>query len=109
MEGIASRNESDLFLGNEIWVPSDVFTSQDGQSLYLVEIEKFQVVDEKLKHIGQITGFSSNGAQDLLLVEGQGKKYEIPFVKEFIQEINYDLKVVKTQLPEGLLEINDED
>lgn len=106
LEGVATRNESDLLTGQEIWVDKKIFTSKNQQSLYLIEIEGFEIKDKVLGSIGFIQGFSSNTAQDLLLVENDGHNYEIPFVKEFIVSINHEQKFVETHLPEGLLEIN---
>ncbi len=106
LEGITTRNDSDLLIGQEIWVEQSVFVSKNQQSLYLVEIEGFEIIDEEAGSIGFIKGFSSNGAQDLLLVEDDDAEYEIPFVKEFIVKIDHDEKTVETRLPEGLLDIN---
>ncbi len=109
LEGINSRNDSDLLLSQEVWVSADLFVSEDKGNLYLIELENFEVVDAMLGMIGRIEGFSSNGMQDLLIVVNNDKSYEIPFVKEFIQEIDYKKRSIKTQLPEGLLDINYED
>jgi 16S rRNA processing protein RimM len=106
LEGITTRNESDLLIGQEIWVDPSVFVSKNQQSLYLVEIEGFEIIDQTAGSIGFIKGFSSNTAQDLLLVEDDDAEYEIPFVKEFIVNINHEERIVKTNLPEGLLDIN---
>jgi 16S rRNA processing protein RimM len=106
LDGITTRNESDLLIGQEIWVDKSVFVSKDQQSLYLVEIEGFEIIDQNAGSIGFIKGFSSNTAQDLLLVEDDDVEYEIPFVKEFIVSINHEEQTVETNLPEGLLDIN---
>lgn len=106
LEGVHSRNDSDLLLSQEVWVPAEIFISKNAENLYLVEIENFEVYDEALGHIGKIDGFSSNGIQDLLLVHKNHEEYEIPFVKEFILDINFSEKIIKMKLPEGLLDIN---
>lgn len=109
LESVVTRNESDLLIGHDIWIEGDIFQSKTGDSIYLVEIENFEVIDETLKNIGFIKGFSTNGLQDLLVIENKKDIYEIPFVKEFIVEIDYQNKIVKTKLPEGLLDINKPD
>ncbi len=106
IDGLTTRNESDLLIGQEVWVSKDVFVSKNQQSLYLIEIEGFEIIDRTAGSIGFIKGFSSNTAQDLLLVEDDDIEYEIPFVKEFIVNINHQEKTVETNLPEGLLDIN---
>jgi 16S rRNA processing protein RimM len=110
---IKDRNQAEALLGAEFSVSTDLFKSEDGEALFLSEVEGFQMVDHQGADIGRVIGFSSNGLQDLLIVENQNPnssffkiQYEVPFVKEFVLEIDHDKQVIKTQLPEGLLEIN---
>ncbi len=107
-EGVKSRNDSELLVGQELYVQTDVFQSTNGESLYLVEIENFKVIDEHMGDVGQIIGFSSNGIQDILLVQNkaQNQNFEIPFVDAYVKNINYKDKIINMSLPEGLLEIN---
>ena len=109
LEGVADRNQAEALKGSELWLPNDLFVSEDGESIYLNEILQFKLNDQVLGEIGQITGFSSNTAQDLLLVETVNGVVEVPFVKEFVTEIDFAKQLVKTNLPEGLLEINNSD
>lgn len=109
LDSIVTRNESDLLIGHDIWIEGENFESKNGESIYLIEIENFEVIDEVLKNIGVIKGFSTNGLQDLLVIENKKETFEVPFVKEFIVDIDYKQKIVKTKLPEGLLDINKPD
>lgn len=110
LDGVVDRNQSDLLAQQEIWVDASYFQSEEGESIYLVEIENFEVLDQVLGSIGRIVGFSTNTMQDLLVVKNtEGKEYEIPFVEEFVEEINYDTQKIMMNLPEGLLQINDKD
>lgn len=109
LEGITDRNLSDTLIGQQIYLPTSFFKNKttDDNRLFLVEIENFKVIDQKLGFVGVISGFSSNTAQDLLLVKSDsGQHYEIPFVDEFVVEINHDDSTLLMDLPEGLLEIN---
>lgn len=109
LDGVTDRNLSDALIGQQIFLPTSFFKnkSDDDDRLFLVEIENFKVIDQKLGLVGVISGFSSNTAQDLLVVTSDtGKHYEIPFVNEFVIEINRDDRVLFMDLPEGLLEIN---
>jgi 16S rRNA processing protein RimM len=109
LEGFTNRNQSEALIGKQVFLPADFFfTDDDEEGIFLSEIENFKVIDEVLGEVGTITGFSSNVAQDLLVVtSSSGKEYDIPFVNEFIVEIKRDDKVLLMKLPEGLLEIND--
>lgn len=107
LSGVTDRNQSEALCRREVWVSPDLFTSEDGDSIYLSEILNFEVIDQNAGAVGTIVDFSSNTAQDLLIVKNKsGEKFEIPFVDAFVEEINYEEKKVFTALPEGLLEIN---
>ena len=53
--------------------------------------------------------FSSNGVQDLLVIEKREekekayKRYEVPFVEDFIEKIDFKEKKIFMNLPEGLI------
>ena len=117
LDGINDRNKSDELSGKEVWVLSGIFvTEDDDDEIFLVEIEGFEVYDGE-KKIGKNIGFSYNGANDLLIVRHLvsmedvvlvNEQYEIPFVEPFIEDIDYDKKIVIMKLPEGLIEVQKE-
>lgn len=106
LENLADRTAAEYLIGAELSVPEEIFISEDGEALYLSEIENFNVIDQNLGAIGVITGFSSNTVQDLLVITLHDENYEIPFVEDFIQSIDHEKQTIYTDLPEGLLEIN---
>jgi 16S rRNA processing protein RimM len=109
LKGFSDRNKAEEFKGAEVWVDESLFVSEDGESLYLNEIAGFSVHDKTLGDIGQISDFSSNGIQDLLVIQDKSESFEIPFVKEYVLDIDFKNKTIKMDLPEGLLEINQND
>ncbi len=56
--------------------------------------------------IGHIKGVVEQGAQALFEIESQSKKIHlIPIHDDFILHVDRKQKVIKVQLPEGLLEL----
>lgn len=109
LKGVTDRNQSEALIGKQIYLPADFFFTQDKEEegMFLSEIEKFKVIDKTAGEVGIITGFSSNTAQDLLVVTAtSGKVFEIPFVEAFIVEIDHKNKTIQMDLPEGLLDLN---
>lgn len=102
LEGITHRTDAEYLIGYMVEVPFEKLTSQKGESIFLVEIEGFEVFDGE-RRLGPIVGFSSNNAQDLLIVEG-AQKYEIPLIPEFLEEIVWGEKKLRMKLPPGLVE-----
>ena len=49
--------------------------------------------------------------QDLLVLDKKvsNQCIEIPFIKEFVIKVDYDLRKIMMNLPEGLVRINDKD
>ena len=108
LAGISDRNEAENHRGKLVYVDSELFvTEDDDDSFYLAEIEGFKVFD-KDKLLGTIVGFSSNTAQDLLIVEGVDLKVEIPLVEDFLESIDFEKLEVRMNLPEGLVESQQE-
>lgn len=110
LENFEDRNKAEEYKGREVWVSKDLFVSEDGDALFLSEVLGFEIEDTQLGVLGKISNFSSNGKQDLLVINRKNKiELEIPFIKEFVESIDFENKKIKMNLPEGLLLINDEE
>lgn len=111
LKGVTDRNQSDALRKCEVWVPSDLFISENGEQPYLQEFLNFTVADKTLGIVGQIEGFSSNGMQDLFILDKKinGQNIEIPFITQFVIDVDYASKKIMMDLPEGLIEINEKD
>ena len=77
-------------------LPDDVYYVQDLIGLkVLAEDEEIGLLDDVLK----------TGANDVYSVKtNDGKTAYIPAVKDFIKEINFDEKIIKINLIDGLLD-----
>lgn len=110
LKEVSDRNRAEALKGAEIWVDESLFVAEPGESLYLREVMGFQVYGVASKLIGTVESFSTNGSQDLLVVRSaDDRTVEIPFVQDFVTDIDYEKKQIHMDLPEGLLEINDGD
>ncbi len=109
LENFDNRNLAEEYKGREIWIDATIFVSAPGEALYLNEILGFEIVDLNLGALGKISAFSTNGLQDLLVIEKGEAQIEIPFVKEFVTEMDFKNSKIMMNLPEGLLEINEKE
>ncbi len=81
-----------------------LFITEEGDSsFYLLEIEGFKVLDRG-RLLGEIIGFGSNSVQDLIVVQVGQIKIEIPLVEAFLETIEFELREVHMNLPDGLIE-----
>ncbi|MGZ3743628.1 MAG: ribosome maturation factor RimM [Pseudobdellovibrionaceae bacterium] len=102
---MADRNSAEAVKGFDFLIPADIFVSKPGETIFLNEIMGFVVKTADQDNIGLIKGFSSNGAQDLLIVESAQGTVEIPFVEAFIKKIDFKHHTLVMDLPEGLLDL----
>ncbi|RYG62762.1 16S rRNA processing protein RimM [bacterium] len=84
---IKDRNQAETLKGLIVEVPEEFLTSETGEQIYLREILGFTVVTKAQGEIGQIEKFSSNVAQDLLVVNTASGTFEIPFVEAFVEKL----------------------
>ena len=97
------RTEAEKWRGAFVSAPISTFTSQPGEEIYLIELKGFTVINLG-QQIGPIVSFSSNGYQDLIQVKKEGQLYDIPFVKDFLVQIDWQDRYIYMNLPEGLLD-----
>ncbi|MBT4760284.1 MAG: 16S rRNA processing protein RimM [Bdellovibrionaceae bacterium] len=106
LENIDSRTKADGFVNLLFSIPEEFLVSKPGEEIYLREVMNYEVFDSD-KSIGFVSGFSSNGMQDLLIVTDEKKErsYDIPFIHEFTDQIDHKNNKIIMTLPEGLLDL----
>ncbi len=104
LEGMVDRNQAEALIGYEFEIPQNFLESEAGESIYLREVLGFQVTDAQLGELGPVLSFSSNGVQDLLVLERGGQEVLIPFIEPFITKMDFANKRIEMNLPEGLME-----
>lgn len=105
-EGIDSRNQSEELKGAIVYIHEDNFVSDEGETIYLREVLGFAVTDEQGQSLGKVKDFSSNGMQDLLIINNGKFSYEVPFVDDFIVEIQFENSTIVMNFPLDLMDIN---
>ncbi|MCB9026796.1 MAG: 16S rRNA processing protein RimM [Bdellovibrionaceae bacterium] len=108
VEEIKDRTSAEKCRGLYMLIPTSYLMTSNEKDFYLYEVQGFEVIDKTLLSIGNITGFGSNGAQDLLEVTGPFGKVDILFIYEFIERISFDEKKIYMNLPLGMVQINED-
>lgn len=102
---VADRTEAENLEHLEFFIEDELLISKPGENIYLNEILNFKLKNPEQTVLGDIVGFSSNGVQDLLVIQAGEKKVEVPFVEEFIKKIDFKHQAVVMDLPEGLFDL----
>ena len=111
LAGVDSQEEAQQFVNKEIYaMRSDLidYFETDGETFVDPDdIEGYEVVDSRLGDLGKVKEVNDATANVLLVVDNpDGDELLVPFVDEFVEEIDQDNKRIVVSLPEGLLEIN---
>lgn len=101
---VNDKNASDLLAKNWLFADADLFVSEAGENVFLSELQDFMVIDKVRGEVGPIVDFSSNGVQDLIVVQRGAETYEVPLVKNFIEKVDFENQKIYMDIPEGLLE-----
>ena len=104
-QGIQDRNQSEALKGWSFAIPAELLISDEGETIYLKEVIDFEVF-LKDQFVGFVRSFSSNGLQDILVIHHDDLVYEVPFVSDFILNIDFKSKKLFMDFPEGLMNLD---
>jgi 16S rRNA processing protein RimM len=104
LAGVASRSAAEALRGADLWIdPAQLAALPEG------EYRAFQLVgcaveDGAGRRLGTVRGVAGNGAQDVLVVEGEaGEAHLIPAVRQWWREVDLARRRIVVELPPGLL------
>lgn len=101
-EGVDSISDAETLEGAEILVsPEEVAPPEDGAYSY-AELVGCRV--EGSSFTGVVTGVEEYGGPPLLDVESGGRQVLIPFARAICKEIDVRNRIIRVELPDGLLE-----
>jgi len=103
LSGVDDRNEAELYCGSLLYVKPDKVTHTDNNNYPLLQIVGFIVETLSGRRVGVVKNILINPAQNIIVVEKKGKEVLIPFVEEFVKQIDIDGRKVLISPIEGLL------
>ena len=105
LEGINDRNQAEAQRNKKVYIEETDLQELPEDTYYVRDLIGMEVVTETEK-LGTISDVIQNSAQDLYEVKTEGgKKVYIPVVKQFVLDVDMETRVVKVELPEGLLDL----
>jgi len=106
---IAFKNSSealvDQSLGKNVYLPLDTLPKLSGKQFYYHEIIGFEILDQDNNHCGVIRSVNDQTAQNYFVTNLDGKEVVIPIIKDWILEVDREERLIKMQLPEGLIDV----
>jgi len=107
LEDVDGRQESDKLAGKECWVPLDHVKPRHQKSPRNIKAkwEDYTIHDERLGLSFPILRTEEFPQQLMAIVEANGKEMMIPLHDQLIVDIDKDQKIIRMEIPEGLLEL----
>lgn len=102
-EGIDDRNQAETLRGLMLSAEIDLAQESDDETFHITELIGSKVVHDGVE-LGIVEEVVSLPGQDLLAVQTDSGERLIPFVGEFIEDIDRSARRITVTLPEGLLE-----
>ncbi len=91
-----------MVVGNEFFLEEESDSDSDGD-FSPADLIGFEVRVGRRK--GRITDFYDNDINPLFEIELGGREHLVPAVEEFIKELDPDRRIIRLQLPDGLLDL----
>ena len=98
---IKDRTELEKILPFDIYVDEDLLKEPEEGEFYLKDLIGLDAIDFQTgEKRGVIRDLYSNGAQDIVVIRGDSKKWEIPLVDSFFKEIDLENNKALIQFPQ---------
>ncbi len=102
-EGIEDRDQAEELRGLDLEVPrSEVPKAPEG-TYYQYELLGCLCFNEG-EALGRVVEVTEDGGGVMLIVEGDGRRVPVPFVREFLRAVDVEAGRIDLALPPGLLE-----
>lgn len=112
IDGIDSEAKTQQFINKPFYllrsdIPEEEDAYGDEDGMYASDFIGYTVIDRHLGELGDITGINDSTQNILFIIETpDNKELLLPVADEFIESFDIDKKVLRTDLPDGLADIN---
>ncbi|HNQ12323.1 MAG TPA: ribosome maturation factor RimM [Bacteroidia bacterium] len=107
LESLHSIDEAQEFCGCKLYLPIDELPSLEEGKVFFHDLVGSTIINvTDGKEIGTVESISDMPGQTMLNVRINGRSVLIPYVPEFFPEVDIERKLLKCNLPEGLLDLN---
>ena len=105
--GVDSISDAEVLIGSELQVPRADRAKLEQGWTYVSDLIGSTVLDHG-REIGRIADveFGAGEAPLLIVVDGAGKKFDVPFAEAYLEGVDIAQHQVRMNLPAGMLEIN---
>lgn len=104
LEGLDHINDVEKYRERDVFIPVDLDVLNEGE-IFIEDLKTCIIVDKARGTIGKVIDVLNYKAHDILVGKSEsGKEFMIPYVDEFVKEVDLDEKVISVELIEGMVD-----
>jgi len=105
LEGVDNEDDAKAIIRKNLYLPLTDLPALSGKNFYDHEVVGFKVTDVSFGDVGTLVQIIDLPVNPLIQVDANGKEVLIPFVKDLVQEVDRERKILTVKAPEGLIAI----
>ncbi|MFH1134457.1 MAG: ribosome maturation factor RimM [Pseudomonadota bacterium] len=105
IRGVSSREQARELTGTEVLIERDLLPELSEDEYYWTDLIGLLVFDRAGKKLGPVVNMLATGADDLLVLEIDGREVFIPFRNEMVIEVDPAGGKIIVDPPQGLLDL----
>ncbi|MCU0690206.1 MAG: ribosome maturation factor RimM [Polyangiaceae bacterium] len=87
-EGVGDRNAADALRGAVLSVPRSLLPAPSDNEFYVCDVIGARVVLVDGTPVGEVIDYRSYPTTDVLVIEGDEKRYEVPMIDDFVERVD---------------------
>lgn len=103
-EGVDDRDAADELRGVLLEVPEEEVPDPPEGTYYHFQLVGCRVRDDREGDLGEVVDVVEDGGGVLLMIEEDGRRVPIPFVRALVRRVDLERHTIELELPEGLVE-----
>lgn len=104
LKGVENPEEAKGLVGSFLEIEKEDLIKLPEGRYFIFDIIGLKVITTENKEVGKVKEVISLPANDVYVVQGDQKEYDIPAIKEVVKKIDLERKVMIIEPKEGLLE-----
>lgn len=110
LEDVTTAEKAAMFTNLEVFFPAKYFEDEEQEETLTWEMfEGFEVIDEVQGAIGTITEVDESTENTLFVIDYEGEELLLPAQEEFIRQVDVKNRQLRVAVPEGLLQLEEEE
>ena len=101
---VSDRTAAEELVGSLVFVDDDAKVRLPKGTFFVHDLVGIDVVDENGNAVGTLKEVLKYPAQDVYVIDANGKDVLIPAVKEFVKKIDVAAKVMRVKLIDGMID-----